>query len=71
MPFKNFINYLVLEKKYSSHTVIAYKNDLEKFYEFAATEFDYSEITTIHYSIIRSWIVKLVDDGLSLSLIHI
>lgn len=65
MPFKNFIDYLVLEKKYSSHTVIAYKNDLEKFYEFAATEFDYSEITSIHYSIIRSWIVKLVDDGLS------
>ena len=65
MPFKNFIDYLALEKKYSSHTVIAYKNDLEKFHEFASSEFDYSEITTIHYSIIRSWIVKLVDDGLS------
>ena len=31
MPFKNFIDYLALERKYSSHTVKAYKNDLEKY----------------------------------------
>lgn len=65
MPFKYFIDYLTLEKKYSPHTVTAYKNDLENFFEFASDEYDYSEIKTIHYSIIRSWIVKLVDSGIS------
>ncbi len=65
MPFKNFIEYLSLEKKYSPHTIKAYKNDLENFNEFASREYDYSEIKTIHYSIIRSWIVKLVDSGIA------
>lgn len=65
MPFNSFIDYLTLEKNYSPHTVKAYKNDLENFNEFASSEYDYSEIKTIHYSIIRSWIVKLVDSGIS------
>ncbi len=65
MPFNSFIDYLTLEKNYSPHTVKAYKNDLENFNEFASIEYDYSEIKTIHYSIIRSWIVKLVDSGIS------
>ena len=65
MPFKDFIDYLTLEKKYSPHTVTAYKNDLENFLEFASNEYDYKEIKTIHYSIIRSWIVILVDNGIT------
>jgi len=65
MPFKKFIDYLTLEKKYSSHTVKAYKSDLENFHEFAAYEYDYAEIKSVSYSIIRSWIVKLVDSGIS------
>jgi len=65
MPFKDFIDYLTLERKYSPHTVTAYKNDLENFFEFASGEYHYTEIKTIHYSIIRSWIVKLVDSGIS------
>jgi integrase/recombinase XerC len=65
MPLSSFIAYLQLEKKYSPHTIKAYKNDLESFSEFASIEFDFSEIKTIHYSIIRSWIVSLVNDGIS------
>ena len=65
MPFTSFLDYLNLEKNYSQHTLIAYRNDIEGFQEFAAKEFEYSEIKTVSYSIIRSWIVKLVDDGVS------
>lgn len=65
MPFTSFIDYLELERNYSSHTVTAYKKDLESFFEFASDEFSYSEITSVNYSIIRSWIVKLVDSGIS------
>ena len=65
MPLTSFIEYLELERKYSSHTVTAYKKDLERFMDFASEEFSYSEIASVNYSIIRSWIVKLVDSGIS------
>ncbi|MBV1923737.1 MAG: tyrosine-type recombinase/integrase [Flavobacteriaceae bacterium] len=65
MPFSKFISYLEFEKKYAIHTITAYKNDLESFLSFASEEFDYDEIKTVHYSIIRSWIVALVDTGIS------
>lgn len=65
MPFSAFIDYLSLEKKYSLHTVTAYKKDLETFLEFASTEFEYTEIATVNYSIIRSWIIALVNNEVS------
>ena len=65
MPFTKFIDYLTLEKKYSPHTVTAYKRDLENFLGFAAENYDYRSINDINYSIIRSWIVSLVDEGIS------
>jgi len=70
MPFTSFIDYLELERKYSSHTITAYKKDLESFMEFASVEFGYKNITSVNYSIIRSWIVKLVDSGISNSSIN-
>ncbi len=65
MPFTSFIDYLKFERNYSQHTIKAYKRDLECFYDFASKEFGYSEITSVNYSIIRSWIVSLVDSGIS------
>ena len=65
MPFTSFLNYLSLEKNYSKHTLIAYHKDLLGFREFALSEFDFSEVNSVSYAIIRSWIVKLVGDGVS------
>lgn len=65
MPFKEFIQYLSLEKNYSAHTIKAYKSDLESFLEFASKEFSSGSIDNVNYSIIRSWIVSLVDSGVS------
>ena len=65
MSFRAFTDYLQLEKKYSPHTVIAYLKDLETFQLFASKEFEYSDIVNINYSIVRSWIVALVDSGIS------
>ncbi len=64
-PFSNFISYLELEKKYSPNTIKAYKRDLENFLEFASTEYKYTAIKKVHYSIVRSWIVYLVANGIS------
>ncbi len=65
MPFKDFIDYLQLEKNYSTHTVLAYENDLRDFSNFAEENFDYKDIKRVNYSIVRSWIVRLVDSGIS------
>lgn len=63
--FQAFSEYLKLEKKYSSHTVTAYLNDLERFQSFAEDEYQISDISEVNYAIIRSWIIALVDSGIS------
>ncbi|MBK5214867.1 MAG: tyrosine-type recombinase/integrase [Flavobacteriaceae bacterium] len=65
MSFQPFTDYLQLEKKYSPHTVTAYLKDLETFQLFASEEYQYAEIVNVNYSIVRSWIVSLVDSGIS------
>ncbi|MFV9552147.1 tyrosine-type recombinase/integrase [Algibacter sp. PT7-4] len=65
MPFKSFIEYLLLEKNYSKLTVSAYQNDLEDFLQFIKSEYQTNSINKVNYSQIRSWIVLLVENGLT------
>ncbi len=60
-----FRDYLQLEKKYSSHTVTAYCNDITSFESFNTIHFDQQNIEQVNYSQIRSWIVSLVDNDIS------
>ncbi|MDH4403761.1 MAG: tyrosine-type recombinase/integrase [Flavobacterium sp.] len=60
-----FRNYLQLEKKYSPHTVNAYLNDLISFETYIHSEFDSEDLLNVNYSLIRSWIVTLVDAQIS------
>ncbi len=61
----SFIEYLSFEKKYSSHTTIAYQNDLKSFQQFCKKEYDDDNLVAINYSQIRSWVVSLVDSNIS------
>ncbi|MGJ8735179.1 tyrosine-type recombinase/integrase [Zobellia laminariae] len=65
MSLEPFISYLALEKNYSVHTVTAYKRDLEAFSDFCDNNYDYKNIDAVAYGIVRSWIVSLVDAGVS------
>jgi len=65
MPFKAFIDYLLLEKNYSKLTVIAYQNDLTDFLQFNTVHFDELNIDKANYSQIRSWIVSMVENEIS------
>lgn len=67
---KAFQDYLQLEKNYSLHTVNAYVNDLSFFQEFLKSNFDDESLEKVNYSMIRSWIVSMVDDGISNSSIN-
>ncbi|MBW1656824.1 tyrosine-type recombinase/integrase [Flavobacterium quisquiliarum] len=60
-----FKDYLLLEKKYSAHTVQAYLNDVVSFESFVDKSFDQDNIDLVNYSQVRSWIVFLVDQGIS------
>ncbi|MCF6350723.1 MAG: tyrosine-type recombinase/integrase [Flavobacteriaceae bacterium] len=57
---QSFLEYLSLEKKYSKHTIVAYKTDLKLFVNFLEEEFEDTNLTKVNYSQIRSWIVFLV-----------
>lgn len=65
MPFKYFTDYLLLEKNYSALTVKAYQNDLNTFSEFIKLEYQTDSINQVNYAQIRTWIVSLVEGGLS------
>ncbi len=60
-----FINYLQFEKRYSTHTIRAYEDDLTFFLAFLKTQFDVSEIKSINSSFIRSWLAELKGDEIS------
>lgn len=60
-----FKDYLLKEKNYSVHTVSAYEGDLLRFQSFNKNNFEEESIVFVNYSQIRSWIVFLVDEGLS------
>ncbi len=64
MSLQSFFDYLSFEKKYSRHTVVAYKKDLEQMKSFLKEEYDI-EIENASYPLIRTWLSNLLDDDLS------
>jgi len=64
MSLDSFLNYLSLEKKYSQHTVVAYKNDLEQLKDYLFEEYKVS-IKDATYPLLRTWLTVLLDDELT------
>jgi len=56
-----FCDYLSHQKRYSTHTIVAYKKDLEQFYHFIKTDFDTHTFKNVTSPIVRSWIVHLIE----------
>ncbi|MEP2937038.1 MAG: tyrosine-type recombinase/integrase [Gilvibacter sp.] len=65
MPVSAFLTYLSLEKNYSTHTVTAYEKDIQQFSQFLLDTFEESSLVDVSYALIRTWIVALVDQGIS------
>lgn len=55
-----FFDYLQYEKKYSAHTIISYKNDLEQFFSFINPDKEALTATEINYQHIRRWVAELL-----------
>ena len=65
MLIEKFLDYLQLEKNYSSNTLSAYKRDLIQYYNFIIENNGNLEIENADYKIIRSWIVSMVSSNIS------
>jgi len=65
MLIEKFLDYLQLEKNYSSNTLSAYKRDLIQYNKFIIENNGNLEIENADYKIIRSWIVSLVSSNIS------
>ena len=65
MLIEKFIDYLKIEKNYSSNTLSAYEKDLIEFNFFINEKIEKYPIEHAEYKVIRLWIVKLVNKNLS------
>lgn len=67
---QKFQDYLLKEKNYSVHTALAYGKDLEFFQQFLDENFDQTGLEDVSYTLVRSWIVSMVDAGVSNSSVN-
>jgi integrase/recombinase XerC len=60
-----FVNYLQFEKRFSTHTIVAYSNDLKQFFDFVEETYNVKELEEINHSVIRSWIVDMIENDMT------
>jgi integrase/recombinase XerC len=58
---ERFIAYLQFEKRYSPHTVTAYRTDLSQFFDYLQNQYNTTDIREVSHLMIRSWLVYLME----------
>ena len=64
MSLSAFVDYITLEKRFSSHTINAYRKDLESFATYTKLHYRLTNLAKVEYPIIRDWIVHLSSTGI-------
>ena len=62
---ERFLAYVQYEKRYSPHTVTAYRNDLDQFFKYLQEQYAIDDILQVNHPMIRSWLVKLMESGIT------
>ncbi len=70
MEIDRFLQHLQYEKRFSEHTLTAYRKDLEQFADYLALQYAGLEEKALHHFHFRSWVVHLVEGGLKPSSIR-
>lgn len=66
MPLlEHFLNYLTHQKRYSKHTTTAYQTDITQFLDYISEIYSIANISEVNTSIIRSWMVHLIENKTS------
>lgn len=67
---ESFLQYLQTEKRYSSHTIRSYSNDLDQFFTFLSENDIPSDPAVLTSHQVRAWIVSMMDGGKSAVTVH-
>lgn len=70
VTINSFIQFVEFEKRYSSHTIRAYTDDLNDFFEYLEKAFEQQSLSTIKAAMIRSWLVDLHNKNIQPRSIH-
>jgi len=62
---ENFFKYLEFEKRYSIHTIRAYRDDLLQFLTFLKARFELNQIKDADHRQVRSWMVHMMQNDYS------
>jgi integrase/recombinase XerC len=65
MYAERFIDYIRYQKRFSPHTIIAYRKDIEQFLEFTELNYQTKDPRQINHLMIRSWIVDMIEGTVS------
>ncbi len=58
---ESFLQYITFEKRFSSHTVTSYRNDLLQFNTFLSENFPELPVDKASSNCVRSWVIHLMD----------
>jgi integrase/recombinase XerC len=58
----NFFSYLEYEKRYSPHTLLSYRTDLQQLSEYLLANYHSEYIHAANYQMLRSWLFSLAGD---------
>lgn len=62
---ESFVNYLKFEKRCSSHTVVAYKKDLDQFVDYSTIMIGEFNVKRVDTKLVRDWIVWMMEQSMS------
>ena len=65
-----FIKHLQHEKRYSPHTCLSYRTDLDQFADYLEFQYELKDLQEVKSMHIRSWLVSLLQEKKSASSIH-
>ena len=64
MEVELFLEYLKNERRYSVHTLSAYRSDINQFSGYLKDSFEIDDPGAVRQVMVRSWVVHLMDQGL-------
>lgn len=65
MQKDKYLDYLNFEKRYSTHTIQAYHNDLDDFTNYLNLQYSNTDVLHADHNMIRSWLIYLSDSQIS------
>lgn len=58
-----YLDYLKFQKRYSPHTVLSYKTDLQSFQLFLRSQFEHQDVQGLKPAYVRTWLASLKEEG--------